>query len=97
MSMILWCIWKRRNQKLWESAEILLQISICSALQYYEEWSRARNAHHQQRSHQPLAQVSTSLGCAYIRHEFKQRHTLRIQKRPRHGVLNGFKSCAVIV
>jgi len=36
--MMLWCIWKRRNEKVWEDVERCVRISIQLARDYIVQW-----------------------------------------------------------
>ena len=40
-AITLWCIWKRRSEKVWESKTTLPNISISHAMQYLYEWTNA--------------------------------------------------------
>lgn len=41
-SMILWSIWKNRNEKVWNNLDISPATSISLSDQFYSEWSHAR-------------------------------------------------------
>jgi hypothetical protein len=36
--MMLWCLWKRRNEKIWENAEQLVSVSIQQARDFWAQW-----------------------------------------------------------
>jgi hypothetical protein len=41
--MMLWCLWRRRNEKLWEDKEHQIQVSIQQARDQIMQWQLARN------------------------------------------------------
>ncbi|KAL2577286.1 hypothetical protein AAZV13_16G122900 [Glycine max] len=40
--MMLWCIWKQRNEKLWENLDTNPNISVSLPMQLLHEWQHAR-------------------------------------------------------
>jgi hypothetical protein len=41
--IMLWCLWRRRNEKLWEDKEHQIQVSIQQARDQIMQWQLARN------------------------------------------------------
>ena len=42
IAMVLWCIWRRRNKRLWNEVDTTPNISISLTMQFFHEWSHAR-------------------------------------------------------
>jgi hypothetical protein len=40
--MMLWCLWKRRNEKIWEDVEQLPWLSIQQARAFCSQWWQVR-------------------------------------------------------
>ena len=41
-AMLLWCIWRRRNDKIWNHIDLREHVSINLTMQSYTEWCHAR-------------------------------------------------------
>lgn len=41
-AIMLWCIWRRRNEKLWEDVDTNLNTSVSLSMQFLNEWLHAR-------------------------------------------------------
>lgn len=60
LAITLWCIWKRRNERVWEGKNIPIAISTTTSLQFQHEWSTIR-AHSASNSQHALHQQNIDL------------------------------------
>jgi hypothetical protein len=42
ITMMLWCLWKRRNEKIWDDVEQLPRLSIQQASDFCSKWRQVR-------------------------------------------------------
>lgn len=84
LAVILWIIWRNRNNKIWNNAEPNANISVSQGLQFSVEWLSVRANQHQQihhSSHQITSWIPPAAGffkCNFDVAIFKEENTFGI-------------------